>query len=153
MMKSSNIKLHNFNINKWMHCTDLGKMRFSQIFYCTCKNKHDTKLLELWIIIVVKISMVDSKALVCSKKLLALSAHAEILSIVRSQFFSSLALALSNKRALLNFALIFKRFLEVFVHEIIPFFPSLAVISKYTFKAKNQLRFKDILGKIFEFYT
>ena len=59
------------------------------------------------------------KALVRSKKLLALalSAHTEILNAARAQFFSSfsLALALSNKRAPLNFALIFKRFLEVFL--------------------------------------
>ena len=68
--------------------------------------------------------MLKSKALVRSKKWPALthSAQTEIFSAARdrAQFFGSLALslALSNKRVPLNFALICKRFVEVFCIEL-----------------------------------
>ena len=77
----------------------------------------------------------------------------EILSVARAQFFVSLmlALALSSKIAPLNFALIFKRFLEVFVMKSYLFFTFWRSFQKYTFKAKKKLRFKEIQEKYLNF--
>ena len=59
------------------------------------------------------------------------------IACARAQIFSSLALSLRNKRAPLNLELIFKRFFEVFMPELILFLIFWRSFQKSTFKAKK----------------